>query len=70
VKVRVEVFCVVTPCSVAVEYFTLKLRGSMDLWNVCILPQHYTVSQPPRPQLKNCVCSATKKKPPLTLWTY
>jgi len=30
-NIRVEVFCVVTPCSVAVEYFTLKLRGSMDL---------------------------------------
>jgi hypothetical protein len=25
--------------------------GTMDLWNVGILPQHYTVSQPERPGL-------------------
>jgi hypothetical protein len=25
--------------------------GSMDLWNVGVLPQHYTASQPRRPQL-------------------
>jgi hypothetical protein len=27
--------------------------GSMDLWNVGILPQHYTASQPRRPRLEN-----------------
>jgi len=25
--------------------------GSIDLWNVAILPQHYTASQPTRPRL-------------------
>jgi len=25
--------------------------GSMDLWNVVIVPQHYTASQPRRSQL-------------------
>jgi hypothetical protein len=27
--------------------------GSMDLWNVDILPQHYTMSQPRRPRLES-----------------
>jgi hypothetical protein len=27
-------------------------RGSMDLWNVGILPQHYTASQPRRPRFE------------------
>jgi len=26
--------------------------GSMDLWNVCVLPQHYTTSEPRRLRLE------------------
>jgi len=37
VIIQVEVFWVVTPCSVVVGY--QLFRGSMDLWNVGILPQ-------------------------------
>jgi len=65
VKIQIEVFWVVTPCSVAVVYsrfvescclcfqtgvatIPLPDRGSMDLRNVGILPQHYTASQPRR----------------------
>jgi len=38
---QVEVFWVVTPCSIVVGY----RRFSINLRNVGILPQHYTVSQ-------------------------
>jgi hypothetical protein len=58
--IQVEVFWVVTSCSVVVEYQSLRGPcrsllpptslhsedgGSMDLWNFGILPQHYTTSQ-------------------------
>jgi hypothetical protein len=59
VKIQVDVIWVVTPCSVMVHYqrfggpCCLHLQGevsedggSIDLWNVGILPQHYTASQP------------------------
>jgi hypothetical protein len=42
-----------------VSYHNTTLRhnpedgGSMDLWNVGILPQHYTASQPRRPRLED-----------------
>jgi hypothetical protein len=54
---QVEVFWVVTPCSIAVENpYCLHLHpedgGSMDLWIVGILPQHYTASQPRKPRLE------------------
>jgi hypothetical protein len=42
VKIQIEVFCVMTPCSAVV--FTLKI----DLRNFGNLPQHYTASQPRR----------------------
>jgi hypothetical protein len=45
---HVEVFRVVTPCSVVVGYLHPEDGGSMDLWNVGIIPQHYTESQPRR----------------------
>jgi hypothetical protein len=32
--------------------------GSMYFWNVCILPQHYTVSQPRRPGLEISIVSS------------
>jgi hypothetical protein len=54
VKIQVEVFCVVLPCSIAVGYcFHLhpEDRGSKVLQNTDILLQHYTVSQPRRLQL-------------------
>jgi hypothetical protein len=49
-KIHVEVFWVVTPCSVVVAY--KHFRGpaasifTLGLWNCGILPQHYTASQP------------------------
>jgi hypothetical protein len=48
---EIEVFWDVTPCSVVVGYqrfrrpFHPRKGGSMDLWNVGILLQHYTASQ-------------------------
>jgi hypothetical protein len=50
VKTQVEVFWVVTLCSVSI--FTLQREdgGSMVLRNVDILPHHYTASQPRRPR--------------------
>jgi hypothetical protein len=60
VKIQVEVFWVVTHCSVVVGYqqfigpyfFLLqgKCKGSKVLQNVDILLQHYRASQPIRPQ--------------------
>jgi len=47
VKIRVEILWVTTPCSVVVG-----CQRSMDVWNVGILPQHYTASQPRRPRLR------------------
>jgi hypothetical protein len=55
---QVEVFWVVTPCSVVVGYqlFSsprcLHLQGSLVLRNVGNLLQHYTTSQPRRPLLE------------------
>jgi len=49
-KIEDKVFWVVTPCTVVAGY--QHFRGSMDLWNVGILPQHYTASQPRRPRLE------------------
>jgi len=37
---QVEVFCVVKPCNGVLPH------GNMDLWNMGILPQHYTASHP------------------------
>jgi len=48
---QVEVFWVVTPCSVVAGYQNSRRLGSLDLWNVDILPQHYTASQSTRPRL-------------------
>jgi len=47
VKIQVEVFWIVVPCSVAED------GGSKVIRNVGILPQHYTASQPrsPRPKI-------------------
>jgi hypothetical protein len=54
VKIQVKVFWIVTPCSVVVGHWSLHREdgGSMDLSNVDILPQNYTVSQPRRPRLE------------------
>jgi len=49
----VEVFWAVTLCSALVgDHIQGEEGGSMDLWNVGILPQHYTVSQPRRHPLE------------------
>jgi hypothetical protein len=48
VKIQVKVFWIMTPCSVLVGYS--EGEGTMDLGNVGIIPQHYTVSQPRRTQ--------------------
>jgi hypothetical protein len=50
VKIQVEAWFV-TPHSDVVGYqrFWCGVGGSLDLWNVGILPQHYTSSQPRRP---------------------
>jgi hypothetical protein len=48
VKIEVEVFWVVTPCSSNDP----EDGGSKVLRNVDILPQHYTASQPRRPRLE------------------
>jgi hypothetical protein len=60
VKIQVEVFCVVTLCSVAViPTFRKALvpqvadRSSKVPRNVDILPQRYTASQPGRPLLQS-----------------
>jgi len=55
-KFQVEIFWVVTPFSTVVWYQRFKgpcclhlhpeCGGSMELWNVGILPQDYTASQP------------------------
>jgi hypothetical protein len=45
VKIQVQVFCVVTPCSVTVGY--RHFRGHLS-----VLPQHYMESQPRRFRLK------------------
>jgi hypothetical protein len=47
-RVLVQVFCVVTPCSVSVGY---QLLGGSCCPEDGILPQHYTASQP-RPLLE------------------
>jgi len=43
VKIHVEVFWILTPCSVVIGY--QRFRGSMDHWNFGIVKQHYTASQ-------------------------
>jgi hypothetical protein len=60
-----EVFWVVTPCSFVVGYQTFQRSmlspaslhpedgGSMDFWNVGILPRNYTASRPRRPRLES-----------------
>jgi len=45
VNIQVQVFWVVTPCSVVIGY-QLEDGGSKVLWNAGILLQHYMVSQP------------------------
>jgi len=68
---QVKVFWVVTPCSVMVRYqhFTGSRcshlyggvpedGGSMNLWNVGILQQRNTASQPRRPQLEVSLTSS------------
>jgi len=51
----------VVPYSVVVGYqhfrgpCCLPSSGWSDLWNVGILPQHYTAPQPRRPQLDCCM---------------
>jgi len=51
VKIHVEIFWVVTACNDMVWYQRFRgpssgeMEGRMDLWNVGILPQHYTASQ-------------------------
>jgi len=61
IKIQVEVYWVVTPCSVAVGYhrfegpccphFTLSFGGSKVLRNDDILPRNYTASECRRPRL-------------------
>jgi hypothetical protein len=34
-----------------VMWWGTKMRDSLDLWNVCILPHHYTASQPRRTRI-------------------
>jgi len=48
-SVQVEVFWVVTPCSVVVGH--RRFGGPCCLRNVGILLQHYTASQPRGPRL-------------------
>jgi hypothetical protein len=60
---QVQIFCIVTPCSVMIGYQHLgepccfHLQGGdgdgMVLWNIGTLLQHYMVSQPRRPQLES-----------------
>jgi len=58
VMFHVEVFWIVTPCSIVVGYqrfrgpCCLHPQGSMDLWNVGILLLQYMVSQPRGPRLE------------------
>jgi hypothetical protein len=54
---EVEVFWVVTPYSVVVEFRRFRRLhpekvGSLGFWNIAIPPQHYTASQPIRPGLE------------------
>jgi cell division protein FtsL len=42
----VEVFWVVTPCSVAAYIFSVNTEAVRVLRNVATLPQHYTVHNP------------------------
>jgi hypothetical protein len=51
VKIQIEVFWVVTLCSVLVLPSCWH-GGSMDIRNVGIILQHYTMSQPRRPRLE------------------
>jgi len=58
VKIQIEVLWVVMPCSVAVGYKLCSLHPPEDgdskaLQNVCMLLQHYMVSQPRKRQLSN-----------------
>jgi len=62
---QVEVSLVVTICSVVVGYqrFTLKIDGgSVDLWNVGILPKHYAVSQSVKTSTWNITAVKTLKE--------
>jgi len=62
-KIQVTVFWIVTPCSNVAGYQCFRAscclhlepedRGSMVIWNIGILPHHYTVSQPTRSQLES-----------------
>jgi len=68
-KIQVTVFWVVTPWNFVVEYrcsrgpccpqLHTEDEGSMDLWNISITPQHFTVLQPRRPQPE----TSTPRKP-------
>jgi hypothetical protein len=51
VRIKFEVFWIVAPCSVMVGEHRAEDGGKMVLRNVGILPQHYTASQPKRPQI-------------------
>jgi len=51
-NIQVEVFWVVTPCSVVVVYHHEE-GNKTNLRNVGILPQNYTASQPRRPRFES-----------------
>jgi hypothetical protein len=51
-KIQVEVSGVAMPCSIVVGYQP-EDGGGMTLQNTSILPQHYMVPQPRRPQLES-----------------
>jgi hypothetical protein len=51
-KIQVEVFWIVTPCSFAVGYQLYDEDWDKTLRNVGILLQHYAVSQPRRSRLE------------------
>jgi hypothetical protein len=57
---QVEVFWFMTPCSVTLGYQS-EYGGSLDLWKVGILPQHYTASQRRRPWLEAALISFVRQ---------
>jgi len=65
IRIQVEVFCILTPCSAVVgcQYFrgpwcinfqieSTEDLGSVDFWNVGILPQLYADLERRRPRLE------------------
>jgi hypothetical protein len=69
-RIQVKVFWVVKLCSVVIGYQHFRCLchlhlfpqdgGSMDLWNVGVLPQLYITSQPRRPQSESSRLWKTK----------